>query len=137
MADTTQTREESVAELLHDLGDGMARQVHQEVELAKAELAVKGRRIGEGAGAFGGAAVLGLAGLAALVTAAIAGLATVWPTWLAALVVAGALLVVAGMAALVGKREVTKAGPPVPTAAIESTKEDVAWLKTQARSARR
>ncbi|HET9691935.1 MAG TPA: phage holin family protein [Acidimicrobiales bacterium] len=137
MADTTQTRDETVAELLRDLSDGMTKLVHQEVELAKAELTVKGKRIGEGAGMFGGAALFGVLGLAGLVTAAIAGLATVLATWLAALIVAVALLAVASIAALAGKKEVGRGSPPLPTQAIDSTKEDVAWLKTQAQSARR
>ena len=137
MADTTSARDETAAELLRDLSDGMTKLVHQEVALAKAELAVKGRRLGEGAGMLGGAAVVALFGVGALVAAAVAGLATAMSTWLAALIVGVVLLAVAGAAALAGKKNVERGTPPLPTQAIDSTKEDAEWLKTQARSARR
>jgi hypothetical protein len=42
--------------------------------------------------------------------------------------------VVAAVVALTGKGKVQEAGPPVPEQAIESTKEDVEWAKTRARS---
>jgi hypothetical protein len=56
--------------------------VRGELELAKAELAEKGKRAGAGAGV-----VLAWFVVGALVTAAIAGLAVVRPVWLAALIV--------------------------------------------------
>lgn len=126
--------EKSTAELLRDLSVEMTTLVHEEVELAKAELAQKGKRIGLGAGFFGGAGVMGLLGAAAFVAAAIAGIATVLPVWAAALIVGGALAAVAGIIAMLGLTEVAQANPPIPEAAVQSTKEDVAWLKTQARS---
>src|SRR5438874_8962855 len=46
----------SVAELVKQLSEQTSRLERQEVELAKAELAVKGKRAGLGAGMFGGAA---------------------------------------------------------------------------------
>jgi hypothetical protein len=45
--------------------------------------------------------------------------------WLAALIVAGALFLVAGVLALLGKRQVTKASPPEPKEAVASVKADV------------
>ena len=56
--------------------------------------------------------------------------------WLAALIVTAILLAIAGVLALIGKGEVRQGAPPVPAEAVESTKEDVAWLKTQAQSAK-
>ena len=44
------TGEESVAELTRRLSDETTRLVRAEVELAKAELAAKGKRVGVGAG---------------------------------------------------------------------------------------
>ena len=38
--------------------------------------------------------------------------------------------------ALSGKKKVAAATPPVPEAALDSTKEDVQWVKTRATSAR-
>jgi uncharacterized membrane protein YqjE len=125
------------AELLKDLSTQLTGLIHQELELAKAELGQKTKRMGLGAGLFGGAGLLAVFGLAAMVTAAIAGLAQVVAVWAAALIVAGALLAIAGVLALTGKTEVQQGSPPVPEEAIQSTKEDVAWLKTQTRSAKR
>ena len=50
--------EASLAELIKQLSEQSSRLARQEVELAKAELAVKGKRAGIGAGMFGGAGCL-------------------------------------------------------------------------------
>jgi uncharacterized membrane protein YqjE len=130
-------QEKPTAELVGDLGRELTTLIHQEMELARVELAEKGKRAGLGAGMFGAAAVLALFGIGCLTACVVAALAQVMSLWLAALLVAIAYLVVAGILALTGKREVEEATPPVPEQAVESTKEDVEWLKTQARSARR
>lgn len=129
-------RDRSTADLLKQLSQQMTALIHQEVELAKAELAQKTKKVGLGAGMFGGAGVFALLGAGALVAAAIAGIATVLSVWLSALVVGAALLLLAGVVALTGLSELSRGTPPVPEQAIESTKEDVEWLKTQARSAK-
>jgi MFS family permease len=129
--------EASAAELLKQLSEQTSRLVHQEVELAKAELAIKGKRAGIGAGMFGGAGLLGLYAVGALVAAVIAVLATALATWLAALIVAVVLGAAAGVVALTGKKKVQEAMPPVPEDSVESVKEDVQWTKTRAQQGRR
>lgn len=126
----------STADLFRDLSNEMTTLVHQEVDLAKVELAEKTKRMGAGVGMFGGAAVTALLGAGALVAAAIAGIATALSVWLSALIVGGVLLAVAGVMALAGRTEVAQGTPPIPQEAIQSSKEDVEWLKTQARSAK-
>jgi hypothetical protein len=111
--------------------------VHEEVALAKAELEEKGRQWGTGAVMFGVAAVAGFLAAASVVTCVIAALSLAIDVWAAALVVAAGLAAVAAAFALRGRREAVEAGPPIPEQAIESTKEDAAWLKSQIRSARR
>lgn len=128
--------DKSTAELLKDLSSQMTDLVHQELELAKAEVSEKTKKLGVGAGMFGGAGLLGLAALGALVAAAIAGIGEVVPIWAAALIVAGGLLAIAAVLALRGMSQVKRGSPPLPQEAIDSTKEDVAWLKTQAKSAK-
>lgn len=128
--------EKSLAELLKDLSEQTTNLVHQEVELAKAEMSVKGKLLAAGAALFATAGVLGFLAVAALVACAIAGLSEALPVWLAALIVAVVLGGVAGILALVGKSKTKRGSPPVPEAALESTKEDVEWLKTQAKSAK-
>jgi hypothetical protein len=55
----------------------------------------------------------------------------------AALPVGLMYLAIGGVLAMKGRRQFAQAVPPVPAQAVESTKEDVEWLKTQAKSARR
>jgi uncharacterized membrane protein YqjE len=130
-------RDRPVGELLKELSTQTTTLVRQELELAKAEMAEKGKQAGLGAGMFGGAGLFALLALAALTTCVIAALATGMEVWLAALIVAVAYAAVAGVLALLGKQKTREAIPPAPEQAIESTKEDVQWAKSRARSASR
>jgi MFS family permease len=131
------TDEATVAELVKRLSEQTSRLARQEVELAKAELATKGKRAGQGAGMFGGASAFGLYALGALTAAAILALATAVAGWLAALIVGVVYGAIAGVLALTGKTKVAQATPPVPEQATESVKEDVRWAKTHAQAGRR
>jgi MFS family permease len=128
--------EPSVAELVKQLSEQTSTLARQEIELAKVELAEKGKRAGIGAGMFGGAGLVGLYALGALIAAAILGLATAVDAWLAALIVGATLAAVAGILALRGKSAVQQATPPVPEQATESVKEDVQWAKSRAQAGR-
>src|SRR5436305_14025949 len=97
------TSRASVAELVKQLSEQTSRLARPEVELAKSELAVKGKRAGIGAGMFGGACAAGFYALGALTAAAILGLATGVSGWLAALTVAVGLGALAGGLAMTGK----------------------------------
>ncbi len=141
MADATGVRdatpsEASVAELVKQLSEQTSRLAREEVELAKAELAVKGKRAGIGAGMFGAAATAGFYALGALIATAILALATAVAAWLAALIVTVILGAIAAVLALQGKSKVQQATPPVPEQATESVKEDVQWAKTRAQAGR-
>jgi hypothetical protein len=124
-------------ELMKTLADQTATLVRQEIDLAKAEVSEKGKKAGQGAGMFGGAGIVGFLALAALTAAAILGLATALPDWLAALIVGLAYAGVAGVLALQGRNKVQEAGPPVPEQTVETVKEDVEWAKTQKQSVSR
>jgi hypothetical protein len=126
----------SLSELLQQLTDQTTRLAHQEIELAKAEMAVKGKRLGIGAGAFSFAGSFALLALGALTAAAILGLATGMEGWLAALIVAVAYLLVAGAMALIGRSKVQAGTPPVPEQAVESVKEDIEETKQKAKEGR-
>ncbi|TML98712.1 MAG: phage holin family protein [Actinobacteria bacterium] len=141
MANVRETRgdassEASIAELVKQLSEQTSRLARQEVELAKAELAVKGKRAGIGAGMFGGAGIFGFYALGSLTATAILALATAVAAWLAALIVTAVLGATAGVLALQGKTKVQQATPPVPEQATESVKEDVQWAKTRAQRTR-
>ena len=128
--------ERPVAELLKELSEQTSTLVHKELELAKLELAQKGKRAGVGAGMFGGASLVGLYAVGALTAAIVLILATAMTGWLAALIVAAAYGLLAGGLALAGRAQVQKATPPVPEQATESVKEDVQWAKAKAQQAR-
>ena len=121
--------EESVGQLLSDLTQQVSRLVRDEVQLAKIDLTEKGKKAGLGLGAFSIAGLLAFFALGALVTTAIAALSQAVDVWLAALVVAVVLLALAAVAALVGKKEVQQATPPVPQAAVDGVKKDVDAVK--------
>jgi membrane protein len=133
---TTRPEDASLAELGQRLSEQTTRLVQQEVELAKAELSEKGKRIGAGAGVFSAAGLLGLFGLGVLTAAVILALATAMSAWVAALIVAAVYLAVAGVLALVAKGKVESATPPLPEQAIASSKQDVEEVKARAREGR-
>jgi hypothetical protein len=132
--DDSDLRERSIGELLRQLSEQTTRLVHQELELAKAELTHKGKQAGAGAGMFGGAGALGLAALGALTACFILALNAIMPAWLAALIVAVVYGAIAAFLALRGRDKVKQATPLVPEQTIETVKEDVEWAKTQLRS---
>ena len=127
----------SASDLMKQLSEQTSTLVRQELELAKAELSVKGKQAGIGAGLLGGAGVFGLYALGALTATIIAALSLAMDTWLAALIVTVVWAAVAGVAALLGKNRIQKSAPPIPEQSVESVKEDVQWTKTSAQRGRR
>ena len=131
-------RERPMGELLKQLSQETSTLVKQELELAKAEMAEKGKKAGLGAGMFGGAGLLGLGAFGALTACLIALLATALDhVWLAALIVAVVYGAIAGVLALQGKNKIQEATPPAPEQTVETLKEDAQWAKTQMRSGAR
>jgi uncharacterized membrane protein YqjE len=127
-----QASEQSLNELVQRASSQTASLVRKEIRLAQVELQEKGKRVGFGAGMFGGSGVVALYGVGALIAAAILGLATAVAGWLAALIVALVLFAVAGVLALSGKRQLQRATPPAPEAAIESVQTDIEEVKQRA-----
>jgi uncharacterized membrane protein YqjE len=128
--------EQSTAELLRRLSEQTTELARKEIELAKLELQEKGRKAGIGAGLFGGAGALGFYALGAFTAFLILVLDTAMAAWLAALIVTVVYGAIAGVLALRGKTKVQEATPPVPEQAVETTKEDIEWVKTRAKAAR-
>lgn len=137
MRDNDTLRERPTGELVKELSAQVSTLVRQELELAKVELAAKGKEAGIGAGMFGGAGLMGLYGLGAVTAAAILGLATVLDAWLAALVVAAVWFAVAGVLALLGRGRTKRAVPPLPEQTVETVKDDVRFTKEHVQAARR
>jgi hypothetical protein len=129
--------EQSTAELIHRATEQVSTLIRDELALARAELTEKGKRAGIGVGLFGGGGALAAYGLGALVAAAIMLLALVIPAWLSALIVAVALFAVAGVLALIGRKQVRRAVPPVPSAAADSVRADVDAVTAAVKDGRR
>ena len=125
----TSTDGASTGELVAQASRQISDLVRQELTLAKTELVDKGKHFGLGTGLFGGAGVFAVYGGAVLLAAAVAALSLVWPVWLAALVIGVALLVIAGLLAIIGRTQLRRAVPPMPEQAAASVKTDVHEIK--------
>lgn len=132
-----QADERSLSELVQKLTEQTSALARKEIELAKAEVSAKGKRLGMGAGAFGAAGVVGLYAGGALTATLILVLATLLDSWLAALIVTIVYAAVAAALALTGKKQVEAGSPPIPEQAIASTKQDIEAAKRGVREGRR
>lgn len=121
-----------MSELVQRASQQLTELVRGELRLAQAEMKQKGKRYGKGGGLFGGAGAVGFLMLQALVATAIAALAVPLPVWAAALIVTGALGVIAAIMVMSGKKQVEQASPPTPEQTIENVKADVAEIKESA-----
>lgn len=122
-------RDASLPELVGQLSEQVSRLVSDEIALAKTEIKDSARHVGIGAGLFGGAGIFGFLGVIVLVAAAVLGLAEAVPGWLAALIVAAGLFALAGIAGLVGKKQVSSGTPVTPERTIESVQQDISTIK--------
>ncbi|MBA2420305.1 MAG: phage holin family protein [Thermoleophilaceae bacterium] len=121
-----------VGDLVQRMSQQTATLVRKELELAQVEMKEKGKRAGIGVGLFGGAGLVAAYAVGALIATIILVLATFLEGWIAALIVTVVLFAIAGVAALMGKKQVEQATPPQPEQAIESTKRDVDEVKGRA-----
>jgi len=119
----------SIGELVSSLSEQLSQLIRNEIRLAKAEMAQKATQAGIGIGLFVAAGALAFFGLGTLIATAVLGLANAVAPWLAALIVAIVLFVIAGVLVLIGKKTLDRGVPPVPAKAQESIKADVAALK--------
>lgn len=130
-------RERPIGEVAKQLTGDLSLLVRQEIELAKAEMAEKGRTAAPGLGMFGGAGIVALCAAGAITAFLVLVLALFLPAWAAALIVGAVLAAGAYVLIRQGKERVAAAGKPVPEQTIETVKEDVEWAKTRASSARK
>jgi uncharacterized protein YneF (UPF0154 family) len=124
-------RQLPMGELVKQLAEETSLLVRKELELARAEMTQKGKKAGIGLGELGGAGIVALYALGALTACFIAALALAMPVWLAALIVAVVYGIIAGILALIGRRQLQQSMPPVPERTQQTIKEDIEWAKTQ------
>lgn len=122
------TGERSIGQLVSDVSTDLSQIMRGEIELAKAEIKQDVSHAGKGAGLFVGAGVVALYALG-LLFLGLAGVIAIWLSWWAGLlIVAGVLFLIAGILALIGKKQVTQVkGKPEKT--ISNAQETVQTLK--------
>jgi hypothetical protein len=124
--------QEPVGDLVQRASRQLSQLVRDEMRLAQAEMTEKGKRFGRGGGLFGGAGLMGVLTLQALVATVIAVLSLAMDVWVAALIVTGVLAAVTALMAALGKRQISQASPPRPEQTMESVKADMAEIKEKA-----
>lgn len=129
MTDTRDRKPRSLFGLVGDVPNLVKELVKGELNLLKAEMLTKAKIFGLAAGLLVGALVIVLYAIGVLLTAAVMGLATVMPAWLAALVIAVAMLLVAAILGLLGWRRLKTGLPITPKRTIDSVKNDVNAVK--------
>jgi uncharacterized membrane protein YqjE len=129
---TADHQQPSTAELVKRLSEQVSVLVRDELKLAQLEMTRKGKQAGIGAGMLGGSGLIALYGVGCLLACAILGLSRVLEPWLAALIVGAALLLISGVAALLGRARLKKAAPLVPAQATDSVKADVNEIRERA-----
>jgi uncharacterized membrane protein YqjE len=128
-AASTPTSEASTGQLVSQLTEQSVQLIRSELQLAQAEMTEKAKHAGVGAGLFGGAGLIALYGVGSLIATIILALALVMDAWLAALIVTVVLFVIAAVAALIGKKQVTQATPAAPERTIDNVKQDIETVK--------
>lgn len=126
--ETRPAADASLGELLSQLSTQTSRLVRDEIRLAQKEFQDSARHAGAGAGLISVAGIGALLGALALVAAAVAALALVLPVWAAALIVGVALLVIAGIAAMVSRGQLEQVTPAAPDT-VASVKKDIDEVK--------
>jgi Flp pilus assembly protein TadB len=122
------TADASIGELMSQLSTQTSRLVRDEMRLAQKEFQESAKHAGIGAGLFSIAGLLAFFGAATLIAAAVAALSLVLEVWAAALIVAAVLFLIAGVAALVGRKQAREVTPAAPKT-VETVKADIQELK--------
>ncbi len=131
-AQSARPQDSSTGELVKLMTEQVSRLVRDELKLAEIEMTRKGKRAGRGIGLFGGSGIIALYGVGCLLAAAVIGLATALAAWLAALIIGAALLAAAALGALIGRGQLKKVAPALPSQTVQSVKADVEQIKEKA-----
>ena len=125
----TTTDDKSLGELVAMATRDLSLLVHQEVELAKAEIKRDVAAAGKGAGLFGGAGFAGVFAVIFLSISAAYGISQLGiPLGWGFFTVGALYLIAAAVLALTGKKKISQLAPPAEKT-IETLKDDVEWAK--------
>jgi hypothetical protein len=126
----------SLIALFSDLWRETSTLVHEEAELAKAEISEKVSQVGTGIGAIAIGGAIVFAGFIVLLLAAVNGLALMLPPdhagWLAPLIIGLAVMVIGFIALATGRHEL-KAGSLAPERTMHSLRQDRELVKEHVR----
>ena len=123
--------DKKLGEIVNDVSTQASLLVKEEIELAKAEISAKAKRLGIGAGLVAVAGVFMVFFLVFFLHMLAFGFAD-WfglKVWVGYAIVCILLLVFAGVLALIAKRMFDKGSPPMPTMAIDEAKKTRAALE--------
>jgi uncharacterized membrane protein YqjE len=126
MSENGNTAEKSLGDVVGDVSTKASLLVREEIQLAKTEIAEKAKSLGKGV------AVAIVAGVMALFALIYFFEALAWffndlldvgeSLWIGFLIVFGILILLAGVAGMLGLRWIKKGSPPTPDLAIEEAK---------------
>ena len=133
MSPLPRDEEHSVGELVKMMSEQASVLIRDELKLAQLEMTSKGKQAAVGAGMFGTSGLVAFYGAGCLIACAIIAISGVLAAWLAALIVGAALLAAAGIVALLGRRRMRQATPPLPEQAVADVKADVEEIRERAR----
>jgi uncharacterized membrane protein YqjE len=120
----------SIGDVLSDIVDDVQQIVRAEVRLARAEIREQLGRARLAAIFFATAGVAALMAIGLVLLAGVFALATIWPSWAAALAVAAGAALLGGLLWMAGIRHI-RTLHVTPQKAIDSVKENIQWAKTR------
>ncbi len=119
----------SLVQLIGELPRILSDLVHAEIASLQDEMKAKAKAAGLGAGLIAAAAFVLVFALGVFITAGIAGLSQVLPLWASALIVGGALVLIAAVLVLFGALSLKRGMPPTPEKTIASVQADIRTIK--------
>lgn len=120
----------SLGDLFSRLSTQASTLIHQEIQLAQAEMTRKVSKAGRNATLIAVGGVIGLGAYLALVAALILALTQFMDAWLAALIVGAVLAIAAAIAVQYGVTKL-KEIDPTPRRTVETMRENKEWLTEQ------
>ena len=120
----------SILAVVSDIVGDVQQIIRAEVRLARIEFGEELVKVRRRAMLAAAGVVLAIIATGVLALSAVWALATVWPSWAAALAVGGALLLIGALIATVGVKRVAQVNLP-PEKTVSTIRENIQWAKTR------
>jgi uncharacterized membrane protein YqjE len=122
----------SISDMVKDIGSGIRDIVRSEIKLAKVELADTAERVRSASLMLASGGILGIYAIGFILLAAFFALEIALPAWAAALILGVILFAGAAVGISSGRARLKTIRGPQKT--LQTVKEDLRWIKEQARS---